>query len=106
MTEGKICPIMSKPKQGDIIFGKTKESLYDSETEMKQYGWTPIDGTPWSEIFPCLQEKCMAWIPECQLVDPKYKDAPGDCMDQIPGKRCKKQYRIDCQGYCKLIERG
>lgn len=54
----------------------------------------------------CLEDQCMAWIPECQLVDPKYKDAPGDCMDQIPGKRCRRFYRIDCQGYCKLIERG
>ena len=78
----KICPIMSRPQVTDsgVHIGLAR--------------------------ILCLQELCMAWIPECELVDPKSKFAPDDCMDQPPGKPCKRLYRVDCQGYCKLIERG
>ena len=92
MTEEKICPIMSRP----FVAIAANQLPYSVDISFKN----DLCYTA------CLKENCMAWIPECNLVDPKYKDAPGDCMDQIPGKRCKKQYRIDCQGYCKLIEGG
>jgi hypothetical protein len=68
MTAGKICPIMSRPMQGDVRFGN--ESLWSSEEEMIKYGYTVIEGIPYSSVFPCLKEKCRAWVDGgCLLIE-------------------------------------
>ena len=75
-------------------------------TEYQQRKQCPFAFNNTRYNLSCLEEKCMAWIPECELVNPKTKFAPDDCMEQPPGKPCKRLYRTNCQGYCKLIERG
>ena len=56
----KVCPIMSRPRQGDVQFGNVP--LWSSEDEMRKYGYAVINGYPFSDIVPCLKEKCMAWV--------------------------------------------
>lgn len=69
MTEEKVCPIMSRPSQGNMTKMYSSEPLYESEDEMKKYGWTPIDGKPYSDVVHCLREKCMAFCPKSNWTD-------------------------------------
>jgi len=62
---------MSRPRDNDPI--RDDEDL--RIIEEKQYYL--IDDVPWQDVFPCQQEKCMAWFPG-------WKDRPGS-------------------GYCQLI---
>ena len=54
----KICPILSKPSQGDILSFGGDTHLWESEEEMRRHGWTPINGIPFSGIIHCLGEDC------------------------------------------------
>ena len=55
MTEEKICPVMSRPKDGDSI------ETPDDMKECVSRGWTIINNVPWGNIFYCQRERCMAW---------------------------------------------
>ena len=114
----KICPFMSRPKQGDTIFND--RPLYDSEQEMIKYGWVIIDGKPFSNVISCQRERCAAWVnevepeviscgltmrgKECTMIiehkgiDPLNKDWLW--CDSCPDAR----YKEGKSGYCRLIE--
>jgi hypothetical protein len=96
MTEEKICPIMSRPNQMDIL-GLSQVRIWDSEDQMKEYGMTPINGIPYRDLFPCLKEKCMAWEPPHDICT----DTPCEAFQGDPeGYDCKK-----CSsGYCRLVD--
>jgi hypothetical protein len=109
MSDKKICPIMSRPRQGDRVidlFGE-KELLFKSEDEMKEYGYFVVDGLPFSDMISCLCEKCMAWEPEvygCANagVINVCNDLDGDtCFSSCAG--LAKQ--VQREGYCRLIPR-
>jgi hypothetical protein len=98
MTENKICPIMSKPDQTD------KEG-FESEQEMKNLGWYPSHGHPWGNVFPCQNNKCMAWVDSCPLID-KEGMLPEICLKyEGTNIKCHRNRRV-CEAYCKLIEGG
>lgn len=108
MTDKKICPVMSRPRQGDRIvkFHGFPEFLFSSEDKMKEYGYFVIDGLPFSDMIPCIYETCMAWEPpvyRCQLawLD-KCQDADGDDCDMDTCTKCVKV--VHTEGFCKLID--
>jgi len=55
MSENKICPIMSRPKDCDPINGDNDRSIVEKN------GFYIIDDVPWENVFLCQREKCMAW---------------------------------------------
>jgi hypothetical protein len=63
----KVCPIMSRPKQGNYI-GLDGKPLYKNENECLEYGWVLVDGKPFSGLMPCLKERCEAWQEGCVLL--------------------------------------
>ena len=103
MTD-QICPIMSRPSQGNSVKLYSSEPLFTSDEEMRKYGWTPIDGKPYSDIIHCLKEKCMAWSSEILYCreSPYCDDADGASCDMEICPEAKKS--VHEPGYCKLIE--
>lgn len=96
----KVCPVMSKPRQGNHVierFGK-KEMLYDSEEEMREYGYTVINGNPFSDMIPCIRERCQAFCPECEEV------GRNSCQEDIT--ICCKRFegRNSCYEHCKILD--
>jgi hypothetical protein len=106
-----ICPIMSRPKQGDVIAidrFEDKVALWKSEDEMKEYGYFVADGIPFSNIFPCIETTCMAWSPtayRCQLAWlSKCEDQDTAICNMDTCRKCVKV--VHEEGYCKLIKKG
>jgi hypothetical protein len=99
---------MSTPKQGDTI-GGGGENLYRNESEILDYGFTPIDGKIWSGIFPCIKEKCMAWdtgLVRLQCYDVKTDFCKG-CTIWNPDYTCSEWESGKCPVYdepgCKRL---
>jgi len=120
MTDEKICPIMSRPSQGNMTKLYSSEPLYESEEEMKKYGWTPINGKPYSDVVPCLRERCTAWVPQqtieyrCTIDIKNSEMCPLERLVEIPYNqavfcaRCPhyKSFEIErIPAHCKMIER-
>jgi hypothetical protein len=108
----RICPIMSRPSQGNSVKLYSSDPLFESEEEMKKYGWTPIDGKPFGDVVMCQKEKCMAWT-----ITTKLTCSQPSCPAKIGSFDCRhypsKSDQKDCpsllppvvSGFCKLIER-
>jgi hypothetical protein len=103
MTNEKICPIMSCPSQGNSVKLYSDKPLFESEDEMKKYGWTPLNGKPYGDVVLCQRDKCMSWETTSACCDGE-GDECDDCED------CYDEYQPDCKhyvveaGFCKLIE--
>jgi len=105
MTQEKICPIMSRPSQGNSVKLYSHEPLFTDEDDMRKHGWTPIDGKPYSDIISCQKEKCMAWETTSACCGAEDKEFD-ECMDcELETKPNCKHYVVE-DGFCKLIEGG
>ena len=91
MTTEKICPIMSRPLQGP-------NSAFKDEADMVEQNWYPVNGVAWENVFPCIREKCMAWVPEKKESLLKDPDCPGAMENPF--------IEITAVGYCSLIEKA
>ena len=103
----QICPIMSKPSQGNTIKLYSDKPLFESEDEMRKYGWVVMNGKPFSGVVMCQKEKCMSW----QQDTVGCANANRDGCEQLDCGLCgtdeckhwKPFSRED--GFCKLIEK-
>jgi hypothetical protein len=113
VTDERICPFMSHPRQGDRIteFHGIKEPLFKSEDEMREYGYCVINGNPFSDIIPCLRERCIAWVPDCYLlkgIPSGHSEKEGHCPVFDPAelfreKVCGTMCRTQCTAYCRRL---
>ena len=46
--------------------------------------------------LPCIKETCMAWVPECRLIEWNPKCDPTSCEKE------DREY-LECKGGCRLI---
>ncbi len=94
----KYCPIMSRPGQGSTITDA------DDRRKWEEKDWFIIGRVPWECLFPCIKERCMAWVSECDMSDYLNSEEP-NCPAK--GKGCPTgSPGTVCYGWCKLIERG
>ena len=101
MEENRICPIMSRPLQGP-------NNAFKNESDMIEQKWYPINGVAWENVFPCVREKCMAWVPikyRCQLAwESKCPDEDSEICNLDTCPKCVKV--IHEEGYCRIMEGG
>lgn len=102
MEENKICPIMSRPCDEDPIRDDGDRKVCEDN------GFTIIEKIPWRNIFPCVQEKCMAWVPikyRCQLAwESQCPDEDSEICDLNSCPKCVKV--IHEEGRCRIMEGG
>ena len=103
-NEDKICPVMSRPTMGNIV-DLNGDPLYKDVDEMSKYGWTPVNGIPYQDIFPCQRERCMAWYGGCDLAEYLDLEAASPIC-QAKGEGCPEKAGVQCFGYCRLLEKG
>ena len=96
---------MSHPSQGNSVKLYSDKPLFESEDEMRKYGWTVLNGKPYGDVVMCQKEKCMAWVSAnyyCSVAN-ECDDADGPCCDLDTCVHSTK--RVAEEGFCKLIDR-
>lgn len=104
MTENKICPIMSRPKDCDPIYDDKDRSLVEKN------GFYIIDDVPWENVFLCQREKCMAWHDELVRLRSYEIGFCEGCNIYKPDITCTEWINKQCpeyeEPYCLLIGSG